>query len=67
MQIKAGEFDIDFYGATNQVEFFAVVSEYFFEQPLLLKENHREVYEMLEKIFGERKTGNLHTATIAIS
>ncbi|HVE60487.1 MAG TPA: M90 family metallopeptidase, partial [Chitinophagaceae bacterium] len=54
MQIKTGESDIDFYGATNQVEFFAVVSEYFFEQPRLLKENHREVYEMLEKIFGER-------------
>jgi len=67
MQIKAGESDIDFYGATNQVEFFAVVSEYFFEQPRLLKENHREVYEMLEKIFGERKTGNLRTATIASS
>jgi hypothetical protein len=50
MQIKTGESDIDFYGATNQVEFFAVVSEYFFEQPRLLKENHREVYEMLEKI-----------------
>ncbi len=67
MQIKKGESDIDFYGATNPVEFFAVVSEYFFEQPQRLKENHWEVYEMLEKIFGERKAGNLHTAAIANS
>jgi Mlc titration factor MtfA (ptsG expression regulator) len=55
-QMKTIESDIDFYGATNQVEFFAVVSEYFFEQPKLLKENHPEIYEMLEIIFGERKT-----------
>ncbi|MHB8581390.1 MAG: zinc-dependent peptidase [Ignavibacteriaceae bacterium] len=26
--------DIDFYGATNPAEFFAVVTEYFFEKPI---------------------------------
>lgn len=43
--------DIDMYGATNTIEFFAVISEYFFEQPDRLKENHPEVYGMLERIY----------------
>jgi MtfA peptidase len=43
--------DINPYGATNQAEFFAVVSEYFFERPDLLKENHPELYALLLKIF----------------
>jgi len=43
--------DINPYGATNDAEFFAVVSEYFFERPKLLKEKHPELYELLEKIF----------------
>ena len=43
--------DIDTYGATNQAEFFAVVSEYFFEQPGLLAQNHPELYMQLRKIF----------------
>jgi Mlc titration factor MtfA (ptsG expression regulator) len=46
--------DIDMYGATNPVEFFAVISEYFFELPDLLKANHPDLYEMLERIY---KTG----------
>jgi MtfA peptidase len=43
--------DIDAYGATNEAEFFAVVSEYFFERPDLLKEKHPELYGLLLKIF----------------
>ena len=46
--------DINPYGATNQAEFFAVVSEYFFKRPDLLKSNHRELYEMLETIFRQQ-------------
>ncbi len=53
-QMKNEGSDIDMYGATNQAEFFAVISEYFFERPDLLKENHPELYEMLERIY---KTG----------
>ena len=48
--------DIDIYGATNPVEFFAVISEYFFERPDLLKTNHPALFEMLERIF---RTANL--------
>lgn len=43
--------DINPYGATNEAEFFAVVSEYFFERPELLKDKHPELYELLLKIF----------------
>jgi MtfA peptidase len=43
--------DINPYGATNEAEFFAVVSEYFFERPKLLKEKHPDLYALLEKIF----------------
>ena len=49
--IDENKSDIDPYGATNEAEFFAVVSEYFFERPELLKEKHPELYELLEKIF----------------
>lgn len=44
--------DIDPYGTTNEAEFFAVVSEYFFEQPALLQEKHPELYKLLVKIFS---------------
>lgn len=50
-QIKNHGSDIDMYGATSNTEFFAVISEYFFEQPALLKQNHLELYTMLEQIY----------------
>jgi Mlc titration factor MtfA (ptsG expression regulator) len=51
MKIRRGESDIDIYGATSPVEFFAVASEYFFEQPELFRQNHPELNEMMERIF----------------
>ena len=50
-QMKNYGSDIYMYGATNQAEFLAVISEYFFERPDLLRLNHPELYEMLEIIF----------------
>ena len=50
-QMKTHGSDIDMYGATNQAEIFAVISEYFFEQTALLKANHPDLFEMLEKIY----------------
>lgn len=44
--------DINPYGATNEAEFFAVVSEYFFERPKLLKEKHPELFQLLSEIFN---------------
>jgi Mlc titration factor MtfA (ptsG expression regulator) len=43
--------DINIYGATNTAEFFAVVSEYFFERPNELKTHHPELYALLEQMF----------------
>ena len=55
LQMKNYGSDIDMYGATNQAEFFAVISEYFFERPDLLKANHPELHEMLERIYKRER------------
>ncbi|APU69731.1 hypothetical protein C723_1783 [Christiangramia flava JLT2011] len=34
------------YGGTNQAEFLAVASEYFFERPDFLKKKHPELFKM---------------------
>lgn len=52
-KIKRGRSNINVYAATNESEFFAVIAEYFFEKPKQLKENHPELYEMLEMIFKQ--------------
>ena len=52
-EIIAGHSDINTYGATNQAEFFAVASEYFFERPDLLQTNHPELYKLLEQVFRQ--------------
>jgi len=43
--------DIDSYGATNAAEFFAVVTEYFFEKPIQLKKRHPELYEQFKDFY----------------
>ncbi|MFN8806464.1 MAG: zinc-dependent peptidase [Bacteroidota bacterium] len=45
--------DINAYGATHEREFFAVVGEYFFERPQLLKQNHPELYALLSQAFQQ--------------
>ena len=50
--IRNDQSDIDSYGASNESEFFAVVSEYFFERPELLQQKHPELYELLLRIFN---------------
>lgn len=52
-EIRAGESDIRDYAATNEAEFFAVVSEYFFKKPSLLREDHPKLYRMLDDIYGK--------------
>lgn len=49
--IKAGRSDINPYGATNQAEFFSVVSEYFFKRPRLFQQKHPELFDLMEKVF----------------
>ena len=47
---------IDPYAGLNEAEFFAVISEYFFERPDKLKDNDPELYAMLESMFRPDKT-----------
>ncbi|MEO6130434.1 MAG: zinc-dependent peptidase [Saprospiraceae bacterium] len=52
--MQSGRSDINVYGSKNEAEFLSVVSEYFFNQPELLKERHPELYELLERVFRPR-------------
>ncbi|WP_240336894.1 M90 family metallopeptidase [Rufibacter psychrotolerans] len=52
-QIRKGESDINPYAATNEAEFFAVSTEYFFEKPGQLAERHPRLYNLLTKIFHQ--------------
>jgi Mlc titration factor MtfA (ptsG expression regulator) len=45
--------DIDPYGATNPAEFFAVVTEMFFETPQALKERHAALYQQLAEFYRQ--------------
>lgn len=51
--LRAGEAsDIDDYGAESPPEFFAVVTEQFFEAPHALERNHPELFAELAKFYG---------------
>ena len=39
------------YGATNPAEFFAVVTESFYEKPKQFKKKHPELYEELQSYY----------------
>lgn len=46
--------DINPYALTNNAEFLAVVSEYFFSNPEKMKTNHPELYDYLVHIFHQQ-------------
>jgi Mlc titration factor MtfA (ptsG expression regulator) len=47
---------IDQYGATNPAEFFAVVTEAFFERPRALKQKHPALYAQLQRFYRQDPT-----------
>ncbi|TKT90938.1 M90 family metallopeptidase [Dyadobacter frigoris] len=49
--IRSGESDINPYAITNNAEFLAVVSEYFFNNPEEFQRKHPELYEILSKFY----------------
>ncbi len=49
--IRKDRSDIRDYAATNEAEFLAVVSEYFFQKPRQLEQDHPELYELLNEIY----------------
>jgi MtfA peptidase len=53
-KIYTGESDIREYAAKSPGEFFAVVSEYFFERPQDLAREHPELYRYMNVIFKQR-------------
>lgn len=51
-QAARGEVSLfDHYGATNPAEFFAVISEVFFEQPQQLSALHPQLYQQLSRFY----------------
>ena len=50
-KIKSNRSKINPYGATNKAEFFAVASEFFFEQPTLMKRKYPELFQLMEITF----------------
>lgn len=52
-KIKRNESDINPYALTNEAEFLAVASEYFFDAPEKFERKHPELYTYMEKIFRQ--------------
>jgi Mlc titration factor MtfA (ptsG expression regulator) len=52
-EIDRGDSDIHPYALTNEAEFFAVASEYFFERPGVMRRKHPELYAMLSRVFRQ--------------
>lgn len=53
-EIDGGTSDIRKYGATNQGEFLAVVSEYYFENPDKMRSEHPALYNALHSFYHEK-------------
>ena len=51
--IMKGKSDINSYSLTNNAEFLAVVSEYFFENPKVFKKKHPDLYKYMVDIFDQ--------------
>jgi Mlc titration factor MtfA (ptsG expression regulator) len=47
---------IDNYGTTNPAEFFAVITEAFFEQPRALKRKHPALFAQLQRFYRQDPT-----------
>ena len=43
----------DSYAATNETEFFAVVTEYFFSKPDNMKHYHPKLYQVLQDFYRQ--------------
>lgn len=53
IEIEKNKSNINDYGATNEAEFFAVASEYFFERPKMLEKKHPQLFAALEDIYQQ--------------
>ncbi len=53
-EIREHHSDLNPYAGTNEAEFFAVLSEYFFQKPQLLKDHHPELFHILEATYKQK-------------
>jgi len=44
---------IDAYGATNEAEFFAVATEFFFDRPVEMRQHEPDLYGVLRDFYGQ--------------
>lgn len=59
-KIESGHSDINPYALTNNAEFLAVVSEYFFDSPEKFQKRHPELYSFLSFMFKRDKSTQAH-------
>ena len=52
-KIANGKSDINPYALTNEAEFFAVASEYFFEKPAQFELIHPALFNLMCKVFKQ--------------
>lgn len=62
-EIREGKSDFRDYALTNEAEFFAVVTEAFFERPDALQARHPDLYAALDGIFRPGFTERMRTFT----
>ncbi len=55
-KIKQKQSKINPYATKNKAEFFAVASEFFFEQPTVMKRKHPELYHLMEHTFKRSRS-----------
>ena len=53
-KLKKGEKTFfDPYGATNEAEFFAVATEFFFDKPMKMQKTHKDLYDVLAGFYQQ--------------
>jgi hypothetical protein len=61
-EIEKGRSDIDGYALTDESEFFAVASEYFFTRPEVMKRKHPDLYAALQRVFQQDPVARIRSA-----
>lgn len=62
---QRGEPDVlDSYGATNHAEFFAVVTECYFEKPVRMRREHPDLYEVLVDYYQQDSAGRFDSEEV---
>jgi hypothetical protein len=57
---RGEDIGIDHYAASSPAEFFAVLSEFFFERPDLLRHHYGEVFEQMKRYYRQDPLPRLH-------